>query len=155
TGYRIWMFHAIDPRMDQAFMMDWVQTIAGADHVLPHRLATQSWIDAIEADDRSLVHALLKPIYVASTTLFLTGSVGWFLFGAVFSGVSATSQFAWSVVAHGLMLVLLAMLPAAVPAPADISRRETLTIGMLAALFAAAASFLHAFSPLGAHNVGL
>src|SRR5262249_34297464 len=96
TSYRIWLFHSIDPRMDQAFLMDWVQSIASADHVFPVGIASQSWLASLEADDGSLIHALLKPIYVANTTLFLIGSVAWFLFGAAISGISAASQFAWS-----------------------------------------------------------
>ena len=155
TVARIYQFQDLEPRMDQAFMIDWVQSIYDADRFFPRQTDGQSWLAALEADERSLLHAAIKPVYVANTTLFVIGSVVWFSIGSLLTGVSTNAQIALSVISHSLMLLCLAALPVYGAGPNAARQCERWTIAGLTLAIAGTSSFLHGFSPLGAHNVAI
>ena len=155
TTIRIIQLQDIEPRMDQAFMVDWVQSIYESDHILPDRSSDQGWLAALEADQDSFLYAVVKPIYVANTTIFVVGSLIWFSLGSLFIGISASAQVVLSIIGHSLMLLCLAALPIYGAGRNVAMLNERRIIGILALAIAAASSFLHGFSPLGAHNVGV
>jgi len=155
TAVRFDLFHGIEPRMDHAFFIDWVQSVVGAERFFPERLPGDSLLAALEADRGSFLHVVLKPLYVAPTTLFTIVGLAWFAVGALLTGVSLESQVFWSILAQSGMLCLLGFMPLYLARPEGQGTREAIAVGALAVCVAAASSFLHAFSPLGVHNVGL
>lgn len=138
-------------------MMTWVQSVLGASHFFPETLpGDQTWFAALAGDDASAMHALVKPLYVAPSTLFVIVGLVWFLVCGLVGGASSEAQVAASILAHGAMLVSLALFPLfSVRSLAAIKTSERIAVAGAALVFAAASSFLSAFSPLGVHNVGL
>ena len=143
---RIILFADLEPRMDHAFSMQWVQSLRAAERFGPEAREGSTWLAALAADDRSWLHALLRPIHAASLLVLTLGAQTWFYLGSFPAGAGTSGQVALSIVAHAGATGLLGMIGfSAGGAP--------LALGAVA--LATISSFLHAFAPLGAHNVAL
>jgi hypothetical protein len=143
---RIALFADLEPRMDHAFSIQWVQSLRAAERFGPEAREGSTWLAALAADDRGWLHALLRPIRAASLLVLTLGAQAWFYLGSFPAGAGTSGQVALSVVAHAGAAGLLGMIGfSAGGAP--------LALGAVA--LATLSSFMHAFAPLGAHNVAL
>ncbi|HER26755.1 MAG TPA: hypothetical protein ENI69_06565, partial [Rhodospirillales bacterium] len=147
--YRLTLFSGIEPRSDQAFFSWWVQGLAQADQLLPSAQSGETFLVALERDDDSFLHRLVRPIYGKSIAIFTTVPLALRLAAAWIFGDSYAVQIASSLFASALIVLVIGVLPLSA-----FRSRLALTAG-LALFFAASASYLHYFSPWGNHNFGV
>ena len=156
-AYRIFLFSDIEPRSDQAFFSWWVQGLAQAEHTFPTPGPNESYLSALERDDVSFLHRLLRPIYAKSVSIFTTVPLALRLIAAWIFGDGYGVQVISSIFAGTLIVLAVGLLPVwAFQAHwrESMYRNMNLT-ALLAAIFAGSASYLHYFSPWGNHNFGV
>lgn len=148
VAVRVWLFHGLEPGQDHAFSMRWVQSLRSAEHFWPADRAGDPLIAALIQDDKSWLHALLRPIHAAGKLILTIIAQFWFFLGSFVAGANSAGQIALSIVAQAAALGMLGLI--------GLSARDGgPAIATLAIVFAIGASFLHGFAPLGAHNVAL
>lgn len=145
---RVYLFAELEPRMDQAFSMQWIQSLRAADRFWPMELERAPFLQALIKDDGSWLHAFLRPIHAVSKLLLTLGAQLWFYLGSFLLGADSSGQIALSILAQAAAIGLIGAIGFSVQ-----GGRPALAI--LAVLLATGSSFLHVFSPLGAHNVAL
>ena len=74
---RIALFADLEPRMDHAFSIQWVQSLRAAELFGPEAREGSTWLAALAADDRGWLHALLRPIRAASLLVLTLGAQAW------------------------------------------------------------------------------
>lgn len=147
-------FAALEPRQDHAWFTQWVRALLEAERFLPRQEAGESWRAALEADDRSALHVLLRQLYAVPFALLQLGALAWYAVFGLVMGVSMPAQVAISVVASTLGMVALALFAWWVGAR-DGARLEAALFAAATFGFVAGSSFLRVFSALGAHNVAI
>lgn len=148
VAVRVWLFRDLEPSLDHAFSMQWVQSLRSAEHFWPADRAGDSLIAALAKDDKSWLHALLRPIHAAGKLILTIIAQFWFYLGSFVAGADSTGQIALSIVAQAAALGMLGLI--------GLSARDGgPALATLAIVFALGASFLQGFAPLGAHNVAL
>jgi hypothetical protein len=147
-------FGNLEPRQDHASFVQWVRGAVDATHVLPVRAPGESFRAAAERDTESLFNAVLRPIYAANIVLFKTFAFAVFYAGSELAGAAMPHQVALSILASLAACAIFAGLALAGTTPG--SRAPFAWAWTAAAgLFLLANGFLHVFSALGDHNVGL
>jgi len=156
SAWRIHIFQDIDIRVDQAFFVQWVRHLLEADHFAPRPESGVGWGLALERDEGSFLHQFAKPLITANPTIFQTASITLHLMASAVIGTTVNAQAGLSIVFAGLVILAIGLFPLGhhrlVDGP-DI--RNAVRIGGTAACVAGLTSFLHVFSPLGVHNLGV
>ncbi|MBM3581318.1 MAG: hypothetical protein FJX37_05060, partial [Alphaproteobacteria bacterium] len=145
---RVWLFQDLKPNQDHAFSMQWIQSLRSAEYFWPAGQAGDSLIIALSKDDKSGLHTLLCPIHAAGLLVLTLVAQSWFYLGSFFVGANSVGQIALSIAAQAAAVGMLWIIGFS-------ARNGGPAIATLAIIFAAGASFLHGFAPLGAHNVAL
>ncbi|HER26030.1 MAG TPA: hypothetical protein ENI69_02865 [Rhodospirillales bacterium] len=160
-AYRVFLFSDIEPRSDQAFFSWWVQGLAQADHALPTVGPGESYLVALERDDESFLHRLLRPIYGKSITIFTSVPLALRLTAAWVFGDGYGVQVVSSILAGSLIILAVGLFPVWTfrfhlrERGRGQTNRDMNSTALLAAIFTAGASYLHYFSPWGNHNFGV
>jgi hypothetical protein len=156
--FRLYSLDMSEPRTDQATFARWLQDLVGADHVLPHRLAEESWRSSLEGDQRSVVHNLMIRIYNTPHISFNLVPLTIFYFISLFTGDSYRAQVGMSIFASICVLLVLGLLPYWITKPHD--KRQPVLLGdavagAVALLIAGTTLYLHLYSAWGVHNLGV
>ena len=156
-AYRVALFLDIEPRSDQAFFSWWVQGLAQADHVFPISRADESFLGALERDDESFLHRLLRPIHGKSITIFTSVPLALRLMAAWVFGDGIEVQTISSIFAGTLIILAIGLLVAGCfrTRQGDLSNRSINGIALLAVILTGGTYYLHYYSPLGNHNFGV
>jgi hypothetical protein len=125
-----------------------VQSLRSAEHFWPADRVGDSLIAALAKDDKSWLHALLRPIHAAGLLVLTLVAQSWFYLGSFFVGAESTGQIVLSIIAQAAALGMLGLIGFS-------ARGSGPGIAILAIVFALGASFLQGLAPLGAHNVAL
>lgn len=146
-------FRDLEPRQDHASFVQWVRGAVDTEHILPVRKPGESFRAAAERDDASLLNAVVRPIYAANIVLLKTLSLAYFYAGSEIFGASMPFQIALSIAASLAAMTIFAALPLAGTAAPRTAYVFALCGAAIACLLFN--GFLHLFSALGDHNVGL
>ncbi len=151
----VWRFHTfddIDLRADQAAIMVWLQNIHDAERALPMPLPDASWLKSLEADERSFLNVVLKPIYTGHQHIFMVVTVSLLAAVMLFTGTGFAAQLGVTVISAGLVIVAVGLFPLALP---GISRSRAIAMGAASASLVAMNSFLNIFAAFSVHNVAV
>ncbi len=148
AAVRTQMFADLEPRMDHAFFMQWVQSMREAKRFLPDYAGLGSFTAALASDPQSWLHALLRPIFAVSKLLLTVVSLFWFYLGSFVVGAGSEGQITLSILAQAAAIGVLSLICFS-------ASGGGILLAAMAAILASASSFLHVFSPLGSHNVAL
>ena len=156
-AYRVALFSEIEPRSDQAFFSWWVQGVAQADHVFPTSLVGEGFMAALERDDESFLHRLLRPIHGKSITIFTTVPLALRLVAAWLFGDGIVIQTISSIFAGTLTILAIGAFPLWCfrTQRIGLSPKQINGVALLSVIVAGCTYYSHYFSPLGNHNFGV
>ena len=156
-AYRVALFSDIEPRSDQAFFSWWVQGLAQADHVLPNTREEEGFLAALERDDESFLHQLLRPIHGKSITIFTSVPLALRLMAVWFFGDEIEVQTISSIFAGTLNILAVGLLSfwSFRTRRGNLSSWSINGFALLAVILTGGAYYLHYYSPLGNHNFGV
>jgi hypothetical protein len=156
-AYRVALFLDIEPRSDQAFFSWWVQGLAQADHILPTSRAGESFLAALERDDGSFLHRLLRPIHGKSITIFTSVPLTLRLMAAWVFGDGIEVQTISGIFTGTMIILAIGLLGvwSLKIRPGNLSSRSIDGIAILVVILTGGTYYLHYYSPLGNHNFGV
>ena len=156
-AYRVALFSDIEPRSDQAFFSWWVQGLAQADHIFPEHRSGEGFMAALERDDESFLHRLLRPIHGRSVSIFTSVPLFLRLVSAWVFGDGIEVQTISSIFVASLIMLSTGLfaLRAFEFQRGGLTNREIDQTALLATAFTGSAYYLHFFSPMGVHNFGV
>ena len=156
-AYRVVLFSDIEPRSDQMFFSWWVQGLSQADQVFPTSRNGESFLGALERDDESFLHRLLRPIHGKSITIFTSVPLALRLIVAWVFGNGIEVQTISSIFAGTLIILAVGLLAvwSFRTRPGNLNNRSINGLALLAVMLAGGTYYLHYYSPLGNHNFGV
>ena len=142
------VFSDMEPRIDQAYGAACMRDLVSADHLLPKGTVSHGFWQALETDNRSLLFAIGRPIYVGPQLAFEL--VPFFIGSALLLlvGYSYSHVVAFGVLASALTLVPITVMFRRCTQTTDLS-------SLAGALFYSSATYVSLFSPWGVHNFGV
>ena len=155
--FRVVLFSDTEPSSDQAFFSWWVQGLSKAEHVFPSLRSGESFLVALERDEHSFLHRLLRPIHSKSVSIFTTIPLALRLIAAWVFGDGIEVQTISSIFAGTLIIIAIGLFPVQILW----SRRDYLSsqningLALLTVIFISTTYYFHYFSPLGNHNFGV
>lgn len=150
SAWRLAVLAETEPRYDQAFFAWWLRLLAESSHILPVGTADSGWLQALKADEGSLLHQLLRNLYNKPTSLLTLLPIG--VMGAVTTFLpSYQAQTAVSILWAGLLLPIVGGFGWWGRGAGPV-RHAT---GLVAMGLVALNPTLFWVSPLGIHNFGL
>lgn len=147
-------FAALEPRQDHAWFTQWVRALLETERIFPRWTGDEGWRAALEADERSALHVLLRQLYTVPFAVINLGALAWYVIFGLLLGASMPAQIAISALALALASAALALFALRIGSRSDSPAGAALFAGLTFA-FAAGSSFLHVFSALGPHNVAI
>jgi hypothetical protein len=153
---RFMQFGDMEPRMDQASFVVWVQDLLESERFFPLAQDNLGFLQSLKADEDSGLNVILRRIYVAQEHLFLVLGVVWFSFWSLLFGVGLKAHIAVSIAMGALALGVLAWFPVMLSRTTG-AKDLPPTVWAVVAIFLVGVgnAFLNLFSALGVHNAGL
>jgi len=144
----------IEPASDEAGNIHWVQTIFQSQHFFPLQYENLNFIDSIKIDEQSVLHSILKPIYISGIPLFTFTSLIYFVFGSFILDASVNNQIYLSIFANSLFIFFLSSC-LFLFIQTQKKNIEITIISIFFFLFISFSAFIYGFSTYGFHNVGI
>ena len=94
------------PGQDQTSYIYWLQSLFSSERFLPHFI-NESFIEALQIDDKSFLHNFLKPIYLSTINLFTLVSLLYFGIGSIFLDASVKSQIILSILVNNISILVI------------------------------------------------
>ena len=110
--FRLARYRDFEPRTDQAHCARWVQDLRRSDHVWPHGAPGEGLRAAVEGDQGSEIHHLLRRIFNQGIRAFNLVSLAVLYTGSLILGDSYRAEIVMSLVASGGTLLLVGLFPA-------------------------------------------
>lgn len=157
TVIRYQEFHGLEPRIDQATFAQWVRSLRACDHLLPVSRPGEGFRSAVQGDDRALVTAVARPVFVALPLMFTLATLALAVAYTAFTGATYSAFIGFSVGASAATIGAIAMLGAVIARQGRYvpTSGQRLLGPVLPATLLALNYYAYAYSPWGIHNVGV
>ena len=138
------------PGQDQTSYIYWLQSLFSSERFMPH-FNNESFIEAVQIDDESFLHNLLKPIYLSTINLFTLVSLLYFGIGSIFLDASVKSQIILSILVNNISILVISFY--------FLNYKKKINnfifFSFLVFLLLQINYFFYGFSTHGTHNVGI
>lgn len=151
---KIYFLGDVEPASDEAGYIYWVQTILQGQYFFPLQHENLNFFDSLKIDEQSIIHSILKPIYISGLNIFTLTSLIYFIFGSFILDASVNSQVYISIFANSLFVFFLS---SCLFLFIKIRKKniEILIISIFFFLFINFSALIYGFSTYGFHNVGI
>tara|TARA_Y100000816_G_C26102614_1_gene584818 strand:+ start:1678 stop:3351 length:1674 start_codon:yes stop_codon:yes gene_type:complete len=138
------------PGQDQTSYIYWLQSLFSSERFLPHFI-NESFIEALQIDDKSFLHNFLKPIYLSTINLFTLVALLYFGIGSIFLDASVKSQIILSILINNVSILVISFYFLKYKKKFN----NFIFFSFLVFLFLQINYFFYGFSTHGTHNVGI